>query len=71
MSVKRTIDKAIRIIDQSDREIADELFDILEMTRKKNLSKGDAQFISEKFFDGKVSDSKLLEIFRKYKNEYL
>ena len=66
-----TIDKAIRSCDSREDDIADELFDALQQIGKRNINKNEAEFISEKFFDGKVSVDELMRIFNKYKKEYL
>lgn len=66
-----TIDHAIRSCDSREDDIADELFDALQQIRKRNINKNEAEFISEKFFDGKVSSDELMRIFNKYKKEYL
>ena len=66
-----TIDKAIRSCDSREDDIAGELFDALQQIGKRNINKNEAEFISEKFFDGKVSVDELMRIFNKYKKEYL
>lgn len=66
-----TIDHAIRSCDSREDDIADELFDALQQIGKRNINKNEAEFISEKFFDGKVSVDELMRIFNKYKKEYL
>lgn len=71
VSDKKTIDKAIRSCDSREDDIADELFDALQQIGKRNINKNEAEFISEKFFDGKVSVDELMRIFNKYKKEYL
>lgn len=70
MSVKKVLDKAIRTLDQSDADIADDLFYALEQAGLRNMSKGDAQFISERVFDDRVSPDKLMQVFRQFKNKY-
>ena len=67
----KTIDRAIRSCDSREDDIADELFDALQQIGKRNINKNEAEFISEKFFDGKVSVDELMRIFNKYKKEYL
>lgn len=67
----KTIDHAIRSCDSREDDIADELFDALQQIGKRNINKNEAEFISEKFFDGKVSVDELMRIFNKYKKEYL
>nr|DAG64308.1 MAG TPA: hypothetical protein [Caudoviricetes sp.] len=67
----KTIDHAIRSCDSREDDIADELFDALQQIGKRNINKNEAEFISEKFFDGKVSSDELMRIFNKYKKEYL
>lgn len=71
VSDKKTIDHAIRSCDSREDDIADELFDALQQIGKRNINKNEAEFISEKFFDGKVSSDELMRIFNKYKKEYL
>ena len=68
---RKTIDHAIRSCDSREDDIADELFDALQQIGKRNINKNEAEFISEKFFDGKVSSDELMRIFNKYKKEYL
>lgn len=70
MSVKKVLDKANRTLDQSDADIADDLFYTLEQADLHNMSKGDAQFISERVFDDRVSPDKLMQVFRQFKNKY-
>lgn len=67
----KTLDHAIRSCDSREDDIADELFDALQQIGKRNINKNEAEFISEKFFDGKVSPNELMRIFNKYKKEYL
>ncbi len=67
----KTLDHAIRSCDSREDDIADELFDALQQIGKRNINKNEAEFISEKFFDGKVSSDELMRIFNKYKKEYL
>lgn len=67
----KTIDHAIRSCDSREDDIADELFDALQQIGKRNINKNEAEFISEKFFDGKVNADELMRIFNKYKKEYL
>ena len=68
---QKTIDHAIRSCDSREDDIADELFDALQQIGKRNINKNEAEFISEKFFDGKVNADELMRIFNKYKKEYL
>ena len=70
MSVKKVLDKVIRTLDQSDADIADDLFDALEQAGLHNMSKGDAQFISERVFNDRVSPDKLMQVFRQFKNQF-
>lgn len=67
----KTIDHAIRSCDSREDDITDELFDALQQIGKRNINKNEAEFISEKFFDGKVNADELMRIFNKYKKEYL
>lgn len=70
-SDEKTLDHSIRSCDSREDDIADELFDALQQIGKRNINKNEAEFISEKFFDGKVSSDELMRIFNKYKKEYL